>query len=79
MHRLLQKEQKEPQERLGTHAHQKKEAGRSETKKNSLVYEKNIRGAWVVYGIEGIKQYYGYTKAQAKQKYIEGCKTIVVC
>ena len=41
--------------------------------------EKNIRGAWVLYGIEGIKQYYGYTKAQAKQKYIEDCKNIVVC
>ena len=41
--------------------------------------EKNIRGAWVVYGADGIKQYYGYTKAQAKQKYIEDCKTIVVC
>jgi hypothetical protein len=41
--------------------------------------EKNIRGAWVVYGIDGIKQYYGYTKARAKQKYIEDCKTIVVC
>ena len=41
--------------------------------------EKNIRGAWVVCGIDGIKQYYGYTKTQAKQKYIEDCKTIVVC
>ena len=40
--------------------------------------EKNIRGAWVVYGIDGIKQYYGYTKAQARKKYIEDCKTIVV-
>lgn len=39
--------------------------------------EKNIRGAWVVYGIGGIKQYYGYTKAQARKKYIEDCKVIV--
>ena len=37
--------------------------------------EKNIHGAWVVYGIDGIKQYYGYTKAQAREKYIEDCKT----
>ena len=52
-----------------------------EVKPKRIVWfiEKNIRGAWVVYGIEGIKQYYGYTKAQAKQKYIEDCKTIVVC
>ena len=27
--------------------------------------EKNIRGAWVVYGIDGVKQYYGYTKGKA--------------
>ena len=32
MHRLVQKEQKEPQEKLGTHAHRKKEVGRSETR-----------------------------------------------
>ena len=24
--------------------------------------EKNTRGAWVVYGTEGVKQYYGYTQ-----------------
>ena len=28
--------------------------------------EKNIRGAWVVFGVDGIKQYYGYTKADCK-------------
>ncbi len=27
--------------------------------------EKNIYGAWVVYGIIGVKQYYYYTKKQA--------------
>lgn len=32
--------------------------------------EKNIRGAWVIYGALGIKQYYYYTKAQARQMYI---------
>ena len=31
--------------------------------------EKNIRGAWVIYGDIGIKQYYGYTKAEATKKY----------
>lgn len=31
--------------------------------------ERNIRGAWVVYGKEGIKQYYGYTKEQARFLY----------
>lgn len=39
--------------------------------------EKNIRGAWVVYGIDGVKQYYGYTKAQARQMYIDECKVFV--
>lgn len=31
--------------------------------------EKNIRGAWVVYGDIGVKKYCGYTKTQAKEKY----------
>lgn len=35
--------------------------------------ERNIHGAWVVYGVMGIRQYYYYTKAQAKQKYLEEC------
>ena len=39
--------------------------------------EHNHRGAWVIYGIEGVKQYYGYTKKQAIQLYKESCKTIV--
>lgn len=33
--------------------------------------EKNIHGAWVIYGELGIRQYYYYTKAQAKQRYID--------
>lgn len=33
--------------------------------------EKNIRGAWVVYGTEGLKQYYNCTRAEAKKKYEE--------
>lgn len=35
--------------------------------------EKNIRGAWVVYGVIGIRQYYYYTKAQARQMYLDEC------
>lgn len=31
--------------------------------------ERNVHGAWVIYGIMGIRQYYGYTKAQALEKY----------
>lgn len=33
--------------------------------------EKNIYGAWVVYGLMDIKQYYYYTKAQARQMYVD--------
>lgn len=40
---------------------------------------KNIHGAWVVYGVDGIKQYYGYTKKQAIEKYKADCKTIFWC
>lgn len=36
--------------------------------------KRNIHGAWVVYGVIGIKQFYGYTKTQAKQLYLENCK-----
>ena len=45
----------------------------------SIVYfmEKNIHGAWVVYGADGVKQYYGYTKAEAKAKYIADSRIII--
>ena len=33
--------------------------------------EKNIHGAWVVYGAMGVKQYYYYTQKEAIQKYKE--------
>lgn len=39
--------------------------------------EKNKYGAWVVYGVDGVKQYYYYTKAEAKKKYIEDCNVFV--
>lgn len=39
--------------------------------------EKNIRGAWVVYGSEGVKHYYGYSKAEAMKLYEKQARTIV--
>lgn len=39
--------------------------------------ERNIRGAWVVYGIDGIKQYYGYSKAAAVRRYKADCRVVV--
>ena len=39
--------------------------------------EKNQRGAYVVYGSEGVKQYYGYTKEQARAEYQSSGKTFV--
>ena len=39
----------------------------------AMIYftERNIHGAWVVYGIIGVKQYYGYTKKEAEKMYKE--------
>lgn len=31
--------------------------------------EKNVHGAWVIYGELGIRQYYYYTKAEAIRQY----------
>ena len=39
--------------------------------------ERNIHGGWAVYGMDGVKQYYGYTKSEAKKKYIEDYKVIL--
>ncbi len=41
--------------------------------KQDVIYfmERNIHGAWVIYGDFGVKQYYGYTKAQARKLYKE--------
>ena len=36
--------------------------------------ERNARGAWVVYGADGSKQYYGYTTAEAIRRYQEDSK-----
>lgn len=39
--------------------------------------EQNIHGAWVVYGLCGIKQYYGYTKEEAVALYKKSCDIVV--
>ena len=43
-------------------------------KSNIWLVERNVRGAWVIYGAIGVRQYYGYTKAEAKAKYQAECK-----
>lgn len=35
--------------------------------KDVFAVEKNIRGAWVIYGALGVRQYYGYTKCNRLQ------------
>ena len=37
--------------------------------------ERNVHGAYSIYGSEGVKHYYGYTKQQAKEMYRESGKT----
>ncbi len=37
--------------------------------KDVFAVEKNIRGAWVIYGALGVRQYYGHTKLQSIAKY----------
>lgn len=39
--------------------------------------EKNIHGAWVVYGDIGMKQYYGFSKKRAEELYKEECERTV--
>lgn len=36
--------------------------------------DRNIRGAWVIHGALGYRQYYYYTKAEAKRKYLQEYK-----
>ena len=38
---------------------------------------RNIWGAWVVYGIDGLKQYYGYSKLEAVRRYKADCRVVV--
>lgn len=46
--------------------------------KNVFIVEKNFRGAWVIYGAIGVRQYYGFTKAQAVKRYREKVKEITM-
>ena len=39
--------------------------------------DRNVHGAYVVYGSEGVKQYYGYTKSQAVEKYRQDGRTFI--
>lgn len=39
--------------------------------------ERNVHGAWVVYGVCGVKQYYNYSKAEARRLYLEDCKRCI--
>lgn len=45
----------------------------------SIIYfvEQNIHGAWVIYGINGVKQYYGYSKREAENKYKAEAKRVI--
>lgn len=45
---------------------------------NIYMVEKNIRGAWVIYGALGMRQYYYYTKKDAIRKYKEECSQKVI-
>ena len=40
--------------------------------------EKNIHGAWVIWGVLGIRQYYYYTKKEAIRKYKEEAKGTIL-
>lgn len=40
--------------------------------------EKNIHGAWVIYGVVGVRQYYFYTKKQAIALYRAECRRTII-
>lgn len=44
---------------------------------NIFLIEQNIRGAWVIYGRLGVRQYYGYSKKEAEKRYLEECAKIL--
>ena len=46
----------------------------------AIIYftERNIHGAWVIYGINGIKHYYGYTRKEAEKRYREEARNQIV-
>ena len=43
-----------------------------------LAVERNVHGAWVIYGALGVKQYYYYTKQQAIDLYKAECDKKIV-
>lgn len=47
-------------------------------KNNIFAVERNVRGAWVIYGALGVRQYYGYTRAAAIEAYRKGCREKIV-
>lgn len=40
--------------------------------------ERNIRGAVVIYGALGVRQYYDYTETEARRRYIADCKSTFI-
>lgn len=40
--------------------------------------ERNVHGAYVVYGIIGIRQYYGYPKKEAMRRYREEARASII-
>ena len=40
--------------------------------------EKNIHGAWVIYGAVGIRQYYGYSKRESMRRYRQECDEKII-
>lgn len=46
--------------------------------KDVFAVEKNVRGAWVIYGALGVRQYYGHTKLQSIAKYRRECREKIV-
>ena len=40
--------------------------------------ERNIRGAWVIYGEIGVRQYYYYTKKRAMELYRQECRETII-
>ena len=43
-----------------------------------LFIERNIRGAVVIYGALGVRQYYDYSVAEARRRYIADCKSTFI-
>lgn len=45
--------------------------------KHIFFAEKNLRGAWVIYGDLGVRQYYYMTKREAVRRYNEECTRVL--